>query len=892
MSVPYVSAGQSIRHTQLNALTAETDAVLKCLLGGKSPLIYYGGDGLLPMGHIVAFGAAANWKIIPLIASLSALAEYDHTTFTTAAAALTVASYDATNEVANVDIDDPWPLDGSLEAHTKTYLGDAYFFRQRTNTGTVQGYRERYLKLDTLDVIMEGMSADLTWDSAWNKYHFIRFHNLDRSSRTVAMPGSVNVVIPALGCQAVRRSYPNENTYDTTYQYLWKAESGDLLFYDAIRANNVASLKCFFDILDNAVAYIDHIAGTTRSTIFLKASEVWDGSRLLPSTLEASAKAYQLRYHLGRIISWEDAAGTPDPHDFTPTWATLAAGTNGVKWDESTLTLSANTGAVTPVDAIGVGSNLLPMQPDTLPYDASFALSRIRAIGVGQSTETLSAQYWNGSAFVTVSEDYTLNEATNASEGITGDYASPVSADAADALSTIGTLASSNGTEALSVPTVSWKSDGWRVVGYGTQSLAYTLGTLPGETELPYCVLGASSLTQHFGADILNRGYFDGMSRQHGRELSDYVGFTDVHGTVYYEGHPDLTGNYQLAGGIDYVEDRQTNDESEVLRDDPLTQAIETTTRGVNVYVMQDSVENVVANAADGSWYASNRTRLLAGTPTTAEKQRLVRYPMLARHYNAVAQYLNSIMSIRPLTLDDVLYYGLAYGTGGIADGTWTAAAYPPNYYCAVLSTGSKASALGITITGSGSEKHLTLSTAAAWAATLGVRFCKRRMASHRRLSGGVPIRTRLTNALYRLYPSNPVWVGRCVEDNSASTPPNYLANPSVTNYEELISVEYGYESGAALPTGWTWANDAKLMTVPRPSVNWTNDPTEDAPGNSVLQVWPAAEVDAEAWDATDFDNTTLDSPTISALYELSPIPDARTTWQVQLANRFYIVRT
>lgn len=878
MSVPYVRDGSRITDAQFNALTLELDGVLDCLLAGKSPLLYINGDTILPLGLVVAFGNSADWKIIPLIPSLSGLGEYDHSTFTSAAAALTVAAYDTPNEVADVHQDDPWPLAGSLEAHTTASGGTTYYYRQLKSLGTVQGVRERHLKWDVVDVVMEGMTGDLTWESAWNKYHFLRFHNLDRSDRNVNLPGGVIVTVPALGCQAVRRAY-KANTYDTTYRYLWKRVA-DPLFFDGIRANNCASIQCYLAILNNAETGLSTWTGATFTALFLKKSVLWNGAHLLPAPLADSTPAYQLRYHLGRMISWEDASGTPDPHDFTPTWATLTTGTNGVKWNPATLTLSADTGAATPVDACGLRSNLLPVMPKTLPHDASWAVPAITAPGVELTPTTLSARYWNGSAWVDVETDYDYTEVG---------YGFASSGDGSDTLSALGTLISSHSDEQLDTPTVTWASDGWKVVGAGSVGIPYSLGVFPDSDDLGYCDLGETAATQHFGADIMGllRGDWDGTCRQRGRQLSGYIGFTDLSDTVYQEGHPDLTGNYELAGGVDFVWARQANGASVVYRDDPISGTATTSTRGILVYPLADSAESISANATDGSWYTTHRTRLLAGEATVSERQKLLRYPILGRHYNAVAERLNAIMSIRPLTLDEVLYYGRA----ALGDRTWTVAAYPPDYYCAVLASGSHAAALGLTITRTGSESHLTLATAAAWADTFGVRFFARRLASLRRLSGGIPIRTRLTTALYRLHLGNSVWVGQCVEDNSGSSPPNYLDAPGASQ-EEIVAVEHAEEPGPALPSGWVWAGDAKLMTIPRPNINWDDDPLVDVPDNSVLSVYPAADVDVAVWDAVDLDGTLIDSPTISGWYSLSPVPDARTAWQVRLANRWFVRRS
>lgn len=889
MSVAYVSAGSPIRASQLNALTAELDAVLGILLANKTPLIYGLGDAILPLGHVVAFGDSGDWKIIPLIASLFGLAEYDHTTYTTAAAALTVASYDGTLMLANVEEDDPWPLAGSLEAHKVTYLGDDYWLNQ-IKTGPVQGYRERYLKLAVLDVILEGMTGNLTWDAAWDKYHCIRFHNLDPVPRTVTMPGSVDIELDPFGIQAVRRTYPHANTYSTTYRYLWAAVSGDLLFWDGEPENNLGSIRLYHNILDNISSAFTSYGGTF-TQVFFKPSVVWNGQSLLPQAIAGTTELYKYYYHLGRIISWTDAAGTPDPLDFTPTWASLAAGTNGIKLNIGAQQIEANTGATTPVDAVGIGSNVLPVWPTTLPQSITFVPGVIRCIGVDADTVTLDARYWDGSAFVDVSTSYSHTSLS--------DFAG--SGDIDDTLNTHATLVSSSTSEQLSTPTVSWTSDGWRLVGYGTNAIAYTLGVVPDDDDMGYCDITETGFLQHFGADVHNRGSGTGSlvyqvaSRQQGRKLSPYVGFTDIFDAVYYEGHPDLSGTYGLADGIDYVESRGTPTQSAYYRDETIGTPADTLI--ARVYPLEDSADEIAANAGDGTWYDTNRTRLLAGQTEVGDRQQIIRYPVLARHYNAVAQRLNAVMAIRPLTLDNVLYYGTAPGGSGLDDGTWVAAAYTDDWYCAVLSTGSRAAALGLTITGIGSGSHLTMTTAAAWAASLGLRFFVRRLSAVRRMSSGSYIRTRLTTGLYREHLGASAWLGRCVEDNSGSTPAVYLTPeaaadiPNGLAYEELLDVEHALEDGPTPPTGWQFDGQDGIMTIPRPMVNWDNDPLVAASTYEVVSEYPAAAVDASAWEAASIDNTIIDSPTVSGWYALSPVPDERTTWQIRLINRFFVVR-
>jgi hypothetical protein len=879
--IDYVAHGQSIRHAQLNALTAELDAVHRCIFSDKTPLIYDEISSGFTLGRIVAFGTSGSWKIIPILNGLGRglpSSAYNHAVFTAAAAALVLDSSDATLQLA-YSVTEPWTLDGSIEAHTTTISGDTYWWCQKTTNGLV-GYRERYRRLEVLDVILEALGGALTWDSAWDKYHFLRFHNLDPSTNVITLPGGTTVTLPPFGIQSVRRSYPNINTYDTSHLYFWASVAGDSLFWDTGSPNNVGCLRGVHDRIYD-VSFT--IPGGVDPTLFFKPSIVWDGSSLLPQAIDDTLPLLKFKYHPGRIVAWDDAAGLAVQSDIVTTWTTLEAGVGGIKLDVAALEVQADTGTTAPVEAVGIGSNLLPVWPQTMPWDLNVGVGQISCLGVDVDSITLSlsSSYYVGLTLITVNDTQ---------------YASSISIfshlglDLSDSVADHGTLTSSAASELLAAPTVAWSSDGWRFIGSGTQSIPVSAEVVPSAFYIPYCDVTVDGFVQHFGADLLSRGsgtgtsYFKAFNRSYGRKLSPYVGVTDIFDLVYYEGHPDLSGTYGIAGGLDWEEARTENVQSALMRDDSY-QSITGTVTGA-VMPLADAADTIVANLSDPAWYPLNRGRLLANSTIVSERQNLQRLPILAEHYNSIAQILNSIMAIRPLTLDNVIYYGR--GTSGLADGTWTAGAYPVDYYCAVAAVGSRAAELGVTRTFTGGGEHVTLASAKAWASGLGLRFFERRMTAVLKSLFGSFYNSRSSADIYRNAASDPMFIGRCVEGTTGGfyrTPPSAPGSP----YTELLHIEWSQETGT-IPSGWRIAGDDMIMAIPRRGINWDNDPLVSTDTYEPVSVYGktsggiATLIPAGTFDASIFSQGDL-------LTELGLSGDDREPWELRLVNRWLIVR-
>lgn len=921
MSVSYINAGSEIRATQLNALINEMEAIYRCLYGDKSPYIYEV-TGFSPASLKVAFGTDSSWKIIPLHVLVTGFptAAYDHSAFTTAAAALTVATYDTPLELAYVDLATPWPLDGSIEAHKVDYLGTDHYYFQRLATD-VYGVRERYRRLAVLDVFLEALGGALTWEEEWNKYHFIRFHNLDPSTNVVTLPDGGAGVELSLGpfeVKTARRSYPAGNTWTTGMRYFWPAESGDSVFWDADPDNTVGSLAMFH-------TYVAQIIDAASTTFGFKASEFWDGSAKLNEAIDTATKLRRYAFHAGRMISWEAASsGTPVPHDFTPTWVDLEAGTNGVKYNPATFALESDSGATTPVDVVGIGSNIAPYVPVTLPLDlfstTTYFLGQANAAGFAY-TPTEVGDYnlltMDGDTFIRwpVAQSF-FNSTASTIEETLATVSTLASVHSYRAQYTGGTTGTTY--QGLTAPTVTLGSDGWKIYSHGTQDIPHSSGFIPTQAYLMQCTTASGKLVHHWGGALLDRLLIKAQSKTHGRRLSPYVGYTDLFDVVFHDGHPDLTGTYGLAGGVEWVESRSDNSTSAAKYDLPFP-TNRTGTQTAVVYPLADSIERIAANSTDASWYATNRTALLAGGTELSDRQHVVRVYITAEQYNQVAGLLNSVMTIAPFTFDEMLYYG-AGGSGNIVDGTWAPGAtwdtggsvyaVPVNYYCAVASSGSRADSMGITVTSS-PDHYITTTGVRDWCDSMGIRFFVRRLTGFRRYVSGIGvIPTTSTAEDRRVHLGTGAWV--C--DMSADGSGYYLTPPLTSCPEEIeitVRAEHAQGDGPTLPTGWQLAGDDYVVVKPERWVNYSGYPTYTAglPEETYEIVHPytsfgaaptTADYPAFVYPASTFDNSDYSTAEIEGLaptsYDSTAPSDLFQTpnapWGVYLCNRFVIQRT
>lgn len=852
MSVAYLaSAGGHPSASQLNALTAELDDALRVLFADKSWLVYIGMAGIVPEGERFYFGTSASWKIIPIIAP--GATAYVHATFTAAAAALTATSYDLPTTTAEATEADPWPLLGSLETHKTNHLGDDYYWRQDMTGSGDYNAREVYKRFAVAEIVIEAWgSGTFTWPATHDKYHFLRFHNLDNQTLTVDLDGTNTVSIPPFGVRAVRRTYPHVDAWDSTYVYLWKAKRGDYLLWDSEHANNVASLMCYHDWLDSCrramPAGTVNGRGRARTTrgLHIDPTEVWDGAALLPQAISGSEKLAKYEHHLGKILVVQDASGvTPTMATITPDWTTIAAGTGGIKFAASTgavphtLTISSDTGAVTPVDIFGVGSTVTPRFPKTLPatircdqvgIGVEVAVDDRRINGVDEAT--FSATVLGVSHSVTY---YEFGQRTGGGDAL---FTSPATASHWSTLTDHATLASSAVTEQAATPTIAWKSDGWRLVACTAATYEPALEVWPvdasGYPETQLALIDQDDgFTISCGNDVLARDSWDITLRTYGRRMSAYVG-TESGGVVTYSEHPDYLGFEPIRGGIEFRENRISPTDAATLR----TESIGITAAGtftLPVFPSPDSGEVLARNATDAAWYASHRTDLLAETIPVEDTEELVRLTILAAHYNHVAQRLNGIFCIDPFLFEDVVYYG------ELEDATWPFAVVAPDYHCCVANSGSRAASLSISVStltiNSVSGKYVTKANVKTFAAAAGLRYYVEELsglydwdgASDESLSTSyysendntLPYRysQSLVGAVYGV-------VG--VDDGTTRGPASI--GPGIRYGDDptlgaMLELEATSDVGTAPPATWVFDGASWLYTYAHSTVHYDNDP-------------------------------------------------------------------
>lgn len=887
----------------MNALASELDDIMRVLFSNKSFLCFqyvYGFTYEPPEGQRFYFGTPASRKII------TDTSEYDHATFTASAAAKTVAGTDLTKELAYVEEGPTWDLDGSLEAHQKTVNVDGIdydlYLCQVDGSGHVLN-RERHRRLHVAEIIIEGWptGTDFDFETEWNKYHFLRFHNLDNEERTINLPGGGTIVIPSFGIQAVRRSYKLGSTWDTTYRYLWKCQAGDQLIFDGLhgssRANNVASMVCYHDWID---LIINGVNPYNRGAIS-DPTICWDGSSFLPQAIGSSTRFAEYYFRLGDVLSVDEASTTATPtRGVMESWSSLeGAGTQGLVGAVSvdSIEISKTGSRTAPVDAVGFGTNLIPSNAVTLPYTATAPRPSVTVGGQKVSVVTLERGYGSGPTVVATDVDQSVSSlgwGTNAS---------------VTAWSTLGTIealvAGEPSDETTTLTDQLFKSDGWRFLQTG--KVVYDLSTCPDlDGNLDSATWGSSYVSIPWSEDLFARTTWAHTASRVGRKLSENSGY-ESGGTVYYEGHPDLDGFAGLAAGVDWNAARVAPVASVVKKTEEAPSM--TQTNNLPVIPLTDAADRIAANYATSGWWATNRTALLAG-PSVDDQQRIVRLPILREHFNHVAERLNSIVSIRPFLFEDVLWYG------SLADGGWFSGINEnvDKYYCPVLSTGSRADELGLTVYSATYEEDLgpdqtnyyvKADEVAAISASLGFPFLLERMES--------PRYQRIDDFDYRMfssedwddvfrYHSNAIVIAHHTSLTAGMLwPPADWVDVSAAYVAPIFKHERYVEEVSDLPSSWTLNTDSKFLIVPRPILNWDNDPIADGIDPVTLNPIPDGDEPISVVDALTTGGTLVyGSASVSGVMDPTAIAtligeslvDGREAFEVRLINRLYYQRT
>mgnify|MGYP001614786016 CR=1 FL=1 len=271
--IPYLTGLEEINHSLLNDLYSDFDAKMVKMLSSGASFILAVGDGadsvgnwdIFPMNAILGqsfFFFTGNPAVIDNIVGYEAVS-YNHSPFISAANAVTIDYIDVTGQVAYVkNIYDEFgstyydlisktytdiyalPIDNtlsffdySLEAHNISgyYLAEAHGF---TNFGSGSYHPpERHLEYGLADVFTESIGS-LTWETEWNKYKCLRFHNFN-STGSLSLTfneTSQNFNLRPFECQSFRNY--NGTWEKSPFHYFQEYRSGDPVSYSYWPKNN------------------------------------------------------------------------------------------------------------------------------------------------------------------------------------------------------------------------------------------------------------------------------------------------------------------------------------------------------------------------------------------------------------------------------------------------------------------------------------------------------------------------------------------------------------------------------------------------------------------------------------------------------------------------------
>lgn len=933
MPISSVSANAPVKRAQLNALAEELDAILRGVFQGKSPFVYdYAGRGDSPddvylrtmFGNRFFFGASGLWKLIPAV--FGAVSEYDHNTYLTAANAMTLASFDEDKHLA-ICSDASWPLDDSLGVHTIEKNGvDYYLAREGGDDTRPIAERERFLRLPVAEIICESIT-ELEWDARFTRYHFLRFHNLSTSELTVTLPGADPFVIPALGCQAVRRTYPAVESWEMELTYLWKWRRGDSAQWSGDLANNVGGLQCLHD-------WIDWLCQTNAvyGYVLRDPAVVADAPDVSPfPEIDTEKRLVEYDKHAGRILAWKIEAGVAaEAFDYEPTFAELENGTGPLKVSIDTGT---HTITVTPTeisdsyDAMGPGSTILPRYPMELPAtvaSGAYPGSDCSSAYVPLTLPSYDAQYRTSRADAGTFITESTGDLPVYGLGLWSTVSYP-EATVGDALESITNNKSpSLGDELTTLPDLALAHDGFRLWLTGTHEFPATsylapfgIGGIENDVKF-WWTINQQIATQTFGVDLTDRDGWLHSTAVYGRHVVEFDGYIDGLGNAVQEGNPDVSGTYGLDEGLDWQESRAEHETPTIKRcEAPNETRTETWTRFVRP--REDVSERAEINASDLEWYNLNRTDLNANSPTESDLAAVVMYPILRTHHNHLAARLNGIKAILPFRFEHVVYWG------EIDDGTWPAAFssnVPVAFYCSALSSGSRADELGITVQSvtesATTGYYVTASDVASKASELGLAFTYEGVHGYRT----------------RLIPPDVTEQGlwqwthsRTVEDYRAELLPDYstwavstrtenaegyfIPHPGtgdgfIATQEHIIDL-IQHVNFPEIPDGWQEESGSRLLCSPVQSIGYVNDPlVEPRSLESVVIDGTPTDVWSTDFEAVEMvaaptgypkyleigSELTFPATHADITTAMGSTGDARSEWQIMYIRRLLIVRT
>jgi hypothetical protein len=637
--------------------------------------------------------------------------------------------------------------------------------------------------------------------------------------------------------------------------------------------------------------------------------------------IDEARRLVEYEAHVGRIIAWKiDAGLAAEVLDYSPTFAELENATGPIK---ASVNAGTHTVTIEPTnmahsyDGFGPEATILPRHPQSLPFTVSSGQYPNTGCPGGYEPTTLptySASYRTSRAdagtFINVdSGDVPIHAL---SEWATTHFPEMTVGDALESFSNADTPAF--GTELTPDPTLSLAHDGFRLWLIGSHEFNASSRVSPIFPSSPtkfWWTIEKATIHQSFGVDLTERSGWLHSTAEHGRHVVAFDGYIDGLGEAVQQGNPDVSGTYGLDGGLDWQENRTTHETPTIKRcEAPNETRTATWTRFVRP--REDVAERAEANASDLEWYNANRTDLLANTPSEEDLSAVVMYPILRTHYNHLAARINGIKGISPFLFDHVVYWG------EIDDGTWPAAFssnVPVGFFCAVLSSSSRAAELGLTVQSvtesATTGYYVTASDVADKADELGLAVAHEGVHGYRtRLVPPDATEQNLWQWTHSRTPTDyragflggeELWA---VSNRTETVEGYYVPHPGsgdgyIATQEHIIDLERSVNF-PEIPEGWQMEFGSRLMCSPSPALAFVNDPLVepraletviiDGSPTEAIETVDAPEgpaKDLEIGNEIEFPATHADITTA-----MESTGDPRSEWHITYIPRLLIVRT
>ncbi len=460
------------------------------------------------------------------------------------------------------------------------------------------------------------------------------------------------------------------------------------------------------DAFDNRTGFLFDLSDITRNSYLLPD---W------PDPTDTATPIYQLAWHGGRMIVVTTNLDTTEVQvTGSPTIASLLAGdaATGLTLDvdlggnAAHLLLSDETGK-DYADVIPIGTNLgASGHPFTVPAD-----------GVGYNVPAATTGIWSGikrwANDTTVTEsvlgigtteatDYVPLEAENASTGSV--EFPPFEATIGDVQSwAFADTTKNNDHGTFAGNSVKWDgrwlavnaelevnpADGRYPAGPVAEAMAGVAGTQQESTLAEYTKLNwfqASTIQEWPPAPYGGAWLTPAYARRSKPPIDP----------AFEVAHPHVTGYLGSVDGSDWTAaDTRTLTRTGDVRRQLLMNGNSGASNVVSpalstcYFEAKDSTVTIAANVATAGWWATNRATAISGASIGAEVRPVIAAPIMARHYNALAQRLNALKVVGPFSFFDAQWYGRPfrpdYSSGGIFGGH----VYPSGFVC--YSTGTAA---------------------------------------------------------------------------------------------------------------------------------------------------------------------------------------------------------